>query len=108
LEMGLPPAYGAGAAEVIREVVEQQTSWHKLVNELLRPGDIERAITEWRSLLRQITMAPDYNWDRWRSLKQTSERFANSTRSAARQPLPMLLPAQLKRYQPKYSFTQRH
>jgi superfamily II DNA/RNA helicase len=107
LEMGLPPAYGAGAAEVIREVVEQQTSWHKLVNELLRPGDIERAITEWRSLLRQITNAPDYNWDRWRSLKEASERFANSTRSAARQPLPMLLPAQLKRYQPKYSLTQK-
>jgi hypothetical protein len=107
LEMGLPPAYGAGAAEVIREVVEQQTSWQKLVNELLRPGDIERAIAEWRSLLRQITNAPDYNWDRWRSLKQASERFANSTRSAARQPLPVLLPAQLKRYQPKYSFTQK-
>ena len=69
LEMGLPPAYGAGAAEVIREVVEQRTSWHKLVNELLRPGDIERAITEWRSLLRQIIQAPDYDWDRWRSLK---------------------------------------
>jgi superfamily II DNA/RNA helicase len=102
LEMGLPPAYGAGAAEVIREVVEQGASWHNLVNELLRPGDIERAITEWRSLLRQITQAPDYDWDRWRSLKQTSQQFVNSTRSAAGQPLPMLLPAQLKRYQPEY------
>ena len=67
LEMGVPPAYGAGAAEVIRDVVENQTSRHKLVNELLRPGDIERAITEWRSLLRQIVHAPDYDWDRWRA-----------------------------------------
>jgi hypothetical protein len=107
LEMGLPPAYGAGAAEVIREVVEHQTSRHKLVNELLRPGDIERAITEWRSLLRQITQAPEYDWDRWQSLKQTAIRFVNSTRSAAQQPLPVLLPSQLKRYQPRYSLAQK-
>jgi len=105
LEMGVPPGYGAGAAEVIREVVENQTSRHKLVNELLRYGDIERAITEWRSLLRQIVQAPDCDWDRWRTLKQMSERFVNSTRSTALQPLPILLPAQLKRYQPRYSPT---
>jgi superfamily II DNA/RNA helicase len=101
LEMGVPPAYGAGAAEVIREVVENQTARHKLVNELLRYGDIERAITEWRSLLRQIVQAPDYSWDRWRTLKQKSEQFANSTGSATLQALPALLPAQLKRYQPR-------
>jgi superfamily II DNA/RNA helicase len=101
LEMGVPPAYGAGAAEVIREVVENQTSRHKLVNELLRYGDIERAITEWRSLLRQIVQAPDYGWDRWQALKRISEQFVNSTRSAALKPLPLLLPGQLKRYQPR-------
>jgi superfamily II DNA/RNA helicase len=103
LEMGVPPAYGAGAAEVIRDVVENQTSRHKLVNELLRHGDIERAITEWRSLLRQIVHAPDYSWDRWRALKRMSEQFVNSTQSTALQPLPILLPAQLRRYQPRYS-----
>jgi hypothetical protein len=107
LEMGVPPAYGAGAAEVIRDVVENQTSRHKLINELLRYGDIERAITEWRSLLRQIVQAPDCDWDRWRALKQMSERFVNSTRSTALQPLPILLPAQLKRYQPRYSPTSK-
>jgi superfamily II DNA/RNA helicase len=101
LEMGVPPAYGAGAAEVIRDVVENQTSRHKLVNELLRHGDIERAITEWRSLLRQIAQAPDCDWDRWRALKRSAEQFVNSTRSTALQPLPLLLPAQLKRYQPR-------
>jgi hypothetical protein len=99
--MGAPPAYGAGAAEVIREVVENQTPRHKLVNELLRHGDIERAITEWRSLLRQIVQAPDYNWDRWRALKEMSEHFVNATRSTALQPLPSLLPGQLTRYQPR-------
>jgi hypothetical protein len=102
LEMGIPPAYGAGAAEVIREVIENQTSQNKLVNELLRYGDIERAITEWRSLLRQIAQAPDCDWERWRALKRKSEEFINSTRSAALQPLPDLLPAQMKRYQRRY------
>ncbi len=107
LEMGAPPAYGAGAAEVIRDIVENQTPRHKLVNELLRHGDIERAITEWRSLLRQIVHAPDYEWDRWRALKRISEQFVNSTRSTALQPLPVLLPAQLKRYQPRFSLVQK-
>jgi superfamily II DNA/RNA helicase len=101
LEMGVPPAYGAGAAEVIREVIENQTPRHKLVNELLRHGDIERAITEWRSLLRQIVQAPDCGWDRWRALKQRSEQFVNSTGSTTLLALPALLPAQLKRYQPR-------
>ncbi|MEY2614427.1 MAG: ATP-dependent helicase [Verrucomicrobiota bacterium] len=107
LEMGVPPAYGAGAAEVIRDVVENQISRHKLVNNVLRFGDIERAITEWRSLLRQIMHAPDYDWDRWRALKKISEHFVNSTRSTALQPLPALLPAQLKRHQSRYTLMPR-
>jgi superfamily II DNA/RNA helicase len=98
LEMGVPPAYGAGASEIIREVVENQTPRHRLVNELLRLGDIERAITEWRSLLRQIVDAPELDWDRWQALKQIAASFANSTRSPALQPLPVLLPAQQRRY----------
>jgi superfamily II DNA/RNA helicase len=107
LEMGVPPAYGAGASEVIRAIVEAQTPRHRFVNESLRHGDIERAITEWRSLLRQIIHAPDYDWERWRALKSTSARYVNSTRSAAQQPLPLLLPGQMKRYQPRYSLAQK-
>ena len=107
LEMGVPPAYGAGASEVIRDVVENQTPRHKLVNELLRHGDIERAITEWRSLLRQVVDAPDLDWERWRDLKRMSERFVNFTRSAALLPLPLLLPAQMKRYQARPSMLPR-
>ena len=108
LEMGVPPAYGAGASEMIREVVENQTPRHRLVNDLLRLGDIERAITEWRSLLRQIVDAPDLDWDRWQALKQTAGRFANSTRSPALQPLPILLPAQQRRYQAHKAIVRRH
>ena len=107
LEMGVPPAYGAGASEVIRAIVEEQVPRHRLVNESLRYGDIERALTEWRSLLRQIVHTPDYDWDRWRALRKAAAQYVDSTRSPAQQPLPLLLPAQMNRYQPKYSLTQK-
>jgi hypothetical protein len=107
LEMGVPPAYGAGAAEIVRAIIEDQTSRHRLVNDFLRHGDIERAIAEWRSLLRHIANAPDYSCDRWRALRNASAQYGNLTRSVAQQPLPVLLPAQMKRYQPRYSLAQK-
>jgi superfamily II DNA/RNA helicase len=97
LEMGIPPAYGPGASEVIREVTEHKTPRHKLVNELLRTGDIERAITEWRSLLRQICHSPDFEWDRWMELKAGARHYVDSTKSPAQQPFPALLPTQLSK-----------
>jgi len=101
LVMGVPPGYGSGASEVIRAMVEEQTPRHRLVNELLRHGDIERAITEWRTLLRQIVYSPDYDWDRWRALKNAAAQYVDSTRSPAQHPLPQLLPGQMMRYQPR-------
>jgi hypothetical protein len=98
LTMGLPPAYGQGAPELVRELVEHQISRHKLLTESIRRGDIERAVTEWRSLLRQIAQAPDLDWDRWRALKKAAEQYVNRTQSPARQPHPELLPAQMRRY----------
>ncbi|MGV3533929.1 MAG: DEAD/DEAH box helicase [Chthoniobacteraceae bacterium] len=69
LEHGVPSDYGAGAAEAVREVIVAGTPRQKLLTEALRLGDLERAIIEWRSLLRHIVHAPDYDWDRWRALK---------------------------------------
>ncbi len=74
LELGVPIQYGDGAGEIMRELVEGEKSsrgkgGHGHLNELLRPGDIERAMMEWQSLLRQIQFAPDYGWDRWMELK---------------------------------------
>jgi len=97
--MGVPPAYGSGASEVIRQVIDHQTPRHKLVNELLRSGDIERVIAEWRSLLRQILHSPEFDWPRWQWLRANAERYINSTQSPALQPFPTLLPAQIKQYQ---------
>jgi len=102
LELGLPIAYGPGGSEVVRDVVAHQVPRHRLVSESVRPGDIERALTEWRSLLRQITQAPVYDWDRWLQLRDMASAYVHSTRSPARDPLPQLAPAQSQRYSGRF------
>jgi superfamily II DNA/RNA helicase len=97
LELGLPIAFGAGASEVVRDLVEHQIGRHKLVNESIRPGDIERALTEWRSLLRQIVQAPNYDWDRWLRLREAATIYVQATQSPAKQVLPALAPSQMSR-----------
>jgi superfamily II DNA/RNA helicase len=98
LELGLPVTYGSGASEVVRDLIEHQIGRHKLVNESIRHGDIERAVTEWRSLLRQIIQAPTYEWDRWTDLQEAASVYVQTTQSPARQPLPALAPNQMRRY----------
>lgn len=70
LRFGVPCEYGAGVSEAIRAIIEQGTPKQQLISESLRMGDIERALLEWRSLLRHIAHAPAYDWDRWESLRQ--------------------------------------
>lgn len=69
LTLGVPLDYGAGASEAMREHLEHGLPRSKLLTEHLRLGDFERAHVEWRSLLRHITWAPNYDWPRWRELK---------------------------------------
>jgi hypothetical protein len=102
LELGLPIAYGPGGSEVVREVVAHQVPRHKLMSESVRHGDIERALTEWRSLLRQIALAPAYDWDRWSQLREMASKYVHSTRSPALDPLPQLAPAQSQRYSGRF------
>ncbi|MFN2508349.1 MAG: DEAD/DEAH box helicase [Chthoniobacterales bacterium] len=97
LEMGTPIHYGAGAAEVIREVVTNTGSRYKLTTDSLRWGDIERALMEWRSLLRHIVHAPDLHWDRWRALKAAAQHYVENTTSPALSEFPPLLAAQRRR-----------
>jgi len=99
LAMGVPVEYGAGAAEVIREIVEDATAIPKLQTETLRPGDIERALIEWRSVLRHILLAPDYDWDRWRALKAAAARFCETAATPGLPELPSLTAAQRRKAQ---------
>ncbi len=98
IEMGVPVQYGAGASEVIRELVTNATGRGKLTSESLRHGDIERAIMEWRSLLRHITAAPDLDWPRWRELKEAAKRLVQSTASPTVLDFPPLLATQQRRF----------
>jgi superfamily II DNA/RNA helicase len=97
LEMGVPAQYGSGASEVIRELVSNPSTRYRLTNESLRHGDIERALMEWRSLLRHIVGAPDLELERWRALKKIAAHFIGNTSSPAAVDFPPLLAAQQRR-----------
>jgi superfamily II DNA/RNA helicase len=94
LEMGVPAQYGSGASEVIRELVLDPSARYRFTNESLRHGDIERALMEWRSLLRHIVGAPALEWDRWRSLQKAAAHFIGNTSSPAAVEFPPLLASQ--------------
>ncbi len=97
LEMGVPTEYGAGASEIVREHVELKTPRARLLTEWLRPGDLERALIEWRSLLRHITLSPDYEWERWRELRTAARRYVEQTGSPTLAALPPLLASQRRK-----------
>lgn len=98
LEGGVPPAYGDGAAEVLREISDHMGARQTRSGEILRAGDIERAYLEWRSLLRQIAFAPDYEWDRWQELQHEARRLLQRTEQVTLHAnFPPLAPAQRRR-----------
>jgi len=97
LAMGVPVQYGAGASEVERELVADPRSKHKLIGDLLRHGDIERALVEWRSLLRRIVTAPPYPLSRWNELKTAAGELLEKTVSPTVIDLAGLLPVQQRR-----------
>jgi len=97
IEMGVPVHYGSGASEVIRELVANPSTRYRMTNESLRHGDIERALMEWRSLLRHIVGAPLLEWDRWRELQKVAAHFIGSTTSPAAVEFPPLLASQQRR-----------
>nr|MDQ6912694.1 DEAD/DEAH box helicase [Verrucomicrobiota bacterium] len=97
LEMGVPAHYGSGASEVIHEIVQNPAAKNRLTSDSLRAGDIERALMEWRSLLRHIVHAPDLEWSRWRDLKTAAQHYVENSASPALIEFPPLLAAQQRR-----------
>jgi hypothetical protein len=97
LTMGVPMQYGAGASEVMRELVADPGSKHKIVGDLLRHGDIERALVEWRSLLRRITTGPPFDLPRWNELKTAAGELVEKAVSPTMVDLGGLLPIQQRR-----------
>lgn len=97
IEMGVPAHYGSGASEIVRELIAAPTSRYKFTSDSVHHGDIERAMMEWRSLLRHIAAAPPLAWDRWMQLKAEAAKHVERSTSPALLDLPPLLAAQRTR-----------
>lgn len=78
LSMGLPGDYGDRGGEVVRRVIVDQSGFQRFVCEDIGIGDLERVVTEWRSLMRQIAFAPELEWDRWMELRRRAEALCSS------------------------------
>ncbi|HEV2392193.1 MAG TPA: DEAD/DEAH box helicase [Verrucomicrobiae bacterium] len=90
LENGVPPKYGAGAEQVVASVHRNPLTKQTWITDLLGPGDIDRVIIEWRSLLRQIAHSPPLDWPRWQSLQAMARAILNETESPTLTNLPPL------------------
>ncbi|WP_309384323.1 DEAD/DEAH box helicase [Cerasicoccus frondis] len=100
LEGGLPPGYGNGASEVIAALKETPDAAHRFLGDELRPGDIERANLEWRSILNHVAFAPDFYWDRWMEFKELARQYVLSHFGIIRlAELPALTPQQRTRFE---------
>jgi hypothetical protein len=98
LENGVPPKYGVGAEVVVASVHRNPLAKHTWVSEWLGPGDVDRIIIEWRSLLRQIAHARDeIDWPRWRALQERARHLLAETHSPTLTDLPPLEYYQTKR-----------
>ena len=90
LDAGLPPRYGSGAEQVIAAMHANPADKTNWVTDLLGAGDIDRAVIEWRSLLRQITHAPELDWMRWMELREHAGTLLAETESPTLCELPPL------------------
>jgi hypothetical protein len=107
LENGVPPRYGWGASEVVQDIHKDPLSKNRWVTEFLGPGDIDRVIIEWRSMLRRIAHSPELDWARWTALQQLAKTILNETESPTMTDLPKLEYAQRKRIEHRLVF-RRH
>jgi hypothetical protein len=63
---GMPVNYGAGGAEIVRELRARKFVAVEKLQEHVHRGDVDRLLIEWKSLLRQIATATvDASWPRW-------------------------------------------
>ncbi len=97
LENGVPPKYGAGAEQIVAGVHKNPLSKQAWITDFIGAGDIDRVIIEWRSLLRQISHAPELDWPRWKALQALARAILRETESPTLTTLPPLEYHQTKR-----------
>lgn len=86
LRFGIPEDYASGASEAVRNLVLHGMGKHQLLSDTLRMGDLERAVLEWRSLLRHIAHAPAFPWNRWEQLKAAAQSTLQNESAAKPSP----------------------
>ncbi|NJK92946.1 MAG: DEAD/DEAH box helicase [Blastochloris sp.] len=93
---GVPPNYGTGASELVKDVLNKNRRKSQLTGEHSGVGDIDRLLTEWRSLLRQIKQAPDLSpsWPRWDELRQEASQWLTFQGEISLPEIPPLTPSQ--------------
>lgn len=104
LENGMPPQYGAGAEEIVAAVRKDPNARHRWATDLLGAGDIDRAVIEWRSRLRQVAHAPRLDWPRWTAFQQLAAAVLDETESPTDTALPPLEPDQRQRMDHRLHF----
>jgi superfamily II DNA/RNA helicase len=97
LDNGVPPEYGAGAEQIAADVHKDPDGKNGWTTDFLGIGDIDRMIIEWRSILRQVTHAPDLDWPRWELLRERVRAILRETDSPTLTELPPLDSTQTKR-----------
>ncbi|MBP8260367.1 MAG: DEAD/DEAH box helicase [Verrucomicrobia bacterium] len=90
LENGLPPKYGDGAGQIVASIHQNPLAKHECVTDQLGPGDIDRIVIEWRSLLRRIAHAPALDDPRWQKLQSLARTILHETHSPTLVDLPPL------------------
>jgi hypothetical protein len=65
LHEGVPLQYGSGASESVRALITEGARTREVIDEIesAGKGDIDRLLTEWRSLLRQVAGAEPLHGD---------------------------------------------
>jgi hypothetical protein len=107
LQNGLPVEYGSGAEKIVESVHKQTTSKKHWMTKYLGEGDIDRAIIEWRSLLRQTANAPELDWPRWMELRSRAAQILDETESPTLTDLPDLPYDQTRKVEHSLRFKRR-
>lgn len=105
LHEGLPVNYGSGASEAVRALVAEGARRREVLDEIETAGrgDLDRLLTEWRSLLRQAAAAGPLEGDgapmtgrdqfiaeRWDEFRRLARDWLSETRADALPDLPPL------------------
>ncbi len=105
LEEGLPVSYGSGASEAVRALLEQGARTREVLDDVESAGrgDLDRLLTEWRSLLRQAAAAgpllgdgapmigrEQFIAERWDEFRTLARSWLNEARTETLPDLPPL------------------